>query len=258
VIDVEPLIISELERMLPLPDRRRADWADVLGRAGLAGSGRSFPRRRAAVAVIAAVALAIPALALSGVLGSLFGFTNQGAPVSPDDLSRVSAVLSLTGATPGSVVQLASRDGWAFYGARTPNGDVCYFDAPAGQSESDGIPNAGAAGGCKAAAGEADFPSPARPVFNMSHYFGVPPDMSIVTLAGVAADGVASVEVLALGDCHVVATAPVTDNVYLADDLPPVPEAEVVALGADGTPVWHQAVDAAVEPAPNETSCGLG
>ena len=30
MIDVEPLIVSELERMLPLPDGGRADWSDVL------------------------------------------------------------------------------------------------------------------------------------------------------------------------------------------------------------------------------------
>lgn len=272
MIDVEPMIISELERMVPLPDRSRADWAGVLRRAGLAES--SFRWRRLVVAVLIVAALAVPALALSGVLDPLFGVSNQGTPIPSSDLSHVSAIIDevgqLTGAPPGTVVQLASRNGWTFYAAGAANGDVCYFDEAPPGSESDGIPNPPGLGGgsCKDAAGEADFPSPARPVFNMSHYLNGPPDMSVIVLAGVAADGVASVQVLALSDCRVVATAPVVDNVYIADNLPLLPEAEIVARDAAGNPVWHQAVDAGidfiqsedgtVERPPKETSCGLG
>lgn len=228
----------------------------------------SRPRRPSRKLVLVAallVALSIPPLALSGVLGSLFGFSNQGTPVPQADLSHVSAltniVTQLTGAPPGSLVQLASRDGWTFYAARAANGDVCYFDEAPPETEADGIPSpSGAAGGsCKNAAGASNFPSPTRPVFNMSGYLG--PDqngnMNMLWLAGVAADGVASVQVLAL-DCHVVATAPVVDNVYLADHLPLIPEAQIVARDANGNVVWHQAVGAAVEPAPNTASCGLG
>lgn len=205
-----------------------------------------------------AVALAVPALAFSGVLGSLFGFSNQGTPVTQDDQWIVDSISKLTGATPSSVTQLASRNGWTFYEARTSS-DVCYYVQPPAQSESDGIPNL-PGGDCKNVAGDADFPSPTRPIFNMSHYFG--PDqsghMSIATLAGVAADGVASVQVLGLSDCHVVAEAPVIDNVYVADNLPLAPESQVVARDANGHVVWHQAVGAAVEPAPAANACGLG
>jgi hypothetical protein len=79
---------------------------------------------------------------------------------------------------------------------------------------------------------------------------------SIARLTGVAADGVTSVQVLALADCHVVATAPVTDNAYIAPNLPIIPEAVIVARDATGNAVWHEAVT----PAPNTdaTSCGLG
>jgi hypothetical protein len=34
VIDVEPLIVAGLDRLVPLPSGARADWQDVLGRAG--------------------------------------------------------------------------------------------------------------------------------------------------------------------------------------------------------------------------------
>jgi hypothetical protein len=42
--NVEPLIASELEQMLPLPDGRRADWSDVLRRAGVGGASQVWHR----------------------------------------------------------------------------------------------------------------------------------------------------------------------------------------------------------------------
>jgi hypothetical protein len=242
-----------------------ADWHDVVERADQThradtAARRGLPRRRLAVAVaVAAVALAIPALALSGLLSSLFGFSNQGTPLPRGDLSHVSVllhpVLHITGATPGSLVQLASRDGWTFYAGRTPNGDICYFDQPAAQNPKATWKLIGG-GACTNAAGKGDFPSPTLPVFGM---FGFYNNVHIERLAGVAADGVASVQVLALSDCHVVATAPVIDNVFIADNLPlTIPEAQIVARDANGNVVWHQAVGAAIEPAPPSNSCGLG
>lgn len=218
---------------------------------------RGLPRHMVA-AVVVVLALAIPALAFSGALDSLFGFSNHGAPVTQDDRWILDEVRALTGETPRSVARLASRNGWTFFAART-SADACYFDEPPAGSESDGIPNR-RGGDCKNVAGDPDFPSPARPIFNMSHYEGPSRkgDMSIITLAGVAADGVATVQVLALSDCHVVATAPALDNVYIADDLPLVPEAQIVARDANGKVVWHQTVGAAVQPAPSSNDCGLG
>ncbi len=88
MIDVEPLIVSELERMLPLPDGDRADWADVVRRAHtLPGArrdgrlGHMFParvgvprrrrrgltRRRLIIAVAVAVAVLIPLTAVASV-----------------------------------------------------------------------------------------------------------------------------------------------------------------------------------------------
>jgi hypothetical protein len=214
---------------------------------------RRVPRRGLVAAVLVALALAIPTLAFSGALDSLFGFSNKGAPVTRDDEWLVNQVRAITGETPTSVVKLASRDGWTFYGARTAS-DVCYFGAPPSRSESDGIPNGAPVGSCKNAAGEPNFPSPTQPVFNMSHYLN---NSTVVTLAGVAADRIASVQVLALSDCHVVFTAPVIGNVYLGDNLPVVPEAQIVARDAGGKVVWHQAVGAGVQPAPPSNSCGL-
>ena len=72
MIDVEPLILSELERMHPLPDGGRADWSDVLRRAGSRTGGGRLPvvRRRwplvaiGVAAVLVAILVATPAWAL--------------------------------------------------------------------------------------------------------------------------------------------------------------------------------------------------
>ena len=88
MIDVEPLILSELERMRPLPDGGRADWSDVLRRAG---SRTGHPpsvlvRRRwplvaiGVTGVLAAILIATPAWAL---VRDVLPFWNQpSAPSS--------------------------------------------------------------------------------------------------------------------------------------------------------------------------------
>lgn len=49
MIDVEPLIVAGLDRLVPLPSGERADWQDVLGRAGETRRPRwlGLPRPRA-------------------------------------------------------------------------------------------------------------------------------------------------------------------------------------------------------------------
>jgi len=119
------------------------------------------------------------------------------------------------------------------------------------------MPPAGSA--CTAcAAASARFPSAADPVVDMSLYALAPgaSGPSIERLAGVAADGVASIQLLALSDCRVVAATPVTGNVYVTDDLPTVPEAQIVARDASGNAVWHEAVTPQSDA--HATTCGLG
>lgn len=99
MIDVEPVILSELERMRPLPDGGRADWSDVLRRAGShTGSGRSVLVRRrwplvaiGVTAVLAAILVATPAWAL---VRDVLPFWNQpSAPSSAKvDFSRMNRV----------------------------------------------------------------------------------------------------------------------------------------------------------------------
>ena len=76
MIDLEPLIVSELEQMFPLPDGSRADWTNVLQRAGLGRARRRQPSRRLtlvlAAAVIVGLAVAVPASGLSQTVISWF------------------------------------------------------------------------------------------------------------------------------------------------------------------------------------------
>jgi len=214
---------------------------------------RSVPRRGLTIAAAAALALVIPALAFSGVFTSLFGFSNHGAPVE-GSLSAVHG-FDLSGAKPGSVVQLAARGKVGVYGAKTAAGGLCYFIGPANQGK---LKSEGLGGGCMNARASARFPSTAQPVVDISLYALAPGEAgpSIEQLAGVAADGVASIQLLALSDCRVIAATPVTDNVYVANDLPTVPEAQIVARDASGNAVWHEAVTPPTNA--NATSCGLG
>jgi hypothetical protein len=254
---LNPVSTEQLNELADGPERE-ATWARIIARRDAVPQRIRLSRRRLVAAVVVAVALAVPALAFSGVLGSLFAFSNQGTPVTKDNLSRATAVLHLTGAKPGSLVQLAARDGWGVYADRTTSGDLCFYDGPAGNSNLNEI-----GGGCMNAAASASFPSPSRPVWDMSLFETEPSQRgatvtgpSVARLTGVAADGVTSVQVLALADCHVVATAPVSDNTYVANNLPMIPEAVIVARDASGNAVWHEAVTPAFNP--NANSCGLG
>lgn len=252
------MIEERLYRFASVPDDR--DWHDVLRRADAAPFRRDaesrrirLSRRGIALAGIAAAALAVPTLGVSGVFGSLFGFANHGTQISQGDLSSV-AGFDASGATAPSLVQLASRDGVGVYAAKTAAGNLCYFIGPADQSK---LKGQGLGGGCVNADASANFPSPAQPIVDMSTLEAQPPDAiehaGVARLAGVAADGVTSVQVLALADCSVVATAPVTNNVYVADNLPSTPAAVIVARDANGNAVWKESVTQGA----NASSCGL-
>ncbi len=250
---LNPVPPERLEELAGGPVRAATFARISAGRDTRSGRPDRRPRRRLVAVGVVVAALAIPTLAVSGVLGSLFGFSNHGTPVSQDDLLNVTG-FNLSGVASGSLVQLASRDGVGIYAAKTATGNLCYFTGPADQAD---LRTDGVGGGCMNAAASARFPSPAQPVVDISTFVARPPDAiahaSVMRLAGVAADGITSVEVLALTDCHVVAAAPVTDNVYVADNLPSVPAAVIVARDANSNAVWHESVTQGA----NASSCGL-
>jgi hypothetical protein len=216
--------------------------------------------RRLVAAAVIVVALALPALAFSGALGSPFGFSNRGTPIPTGDFETIHA-LSVTGAKPGSLVKLAARDGLGVYAARRTKlnhpwaSHLCFYTGPTDGS------NLNLGGGCVKPWGNSGvFPSRSHPVWDMSimgssvQFPQLPPGGgTVIRLVGVAADGVRSVQVLALSNCQAVVTAPVIDNVYVATKLPLTAEAFIVARDANGKAIWQRLVSTRAK----QGACGL-
>ena len=71
MIDVEPLIRSHLDSLMPLPDGSRSDWADVLERSG---HGQRRSRRRVLLALAVALCLvAVTGMAIAAAVGAFSG-----------------------------------------------------------------------------------------------------------------------------------------------------------------------------------------
>jgi hypothetical protein len=232
---LNPVPSTELPKLDGAPERART-LALIKTRRNAAVARTPVRRGRAAVAAIAlATALAVPALAFSSQLGSLFGISNEGTSVDKnrlDDL-RTATALNTAGAS-GAVKLLASRAGIGIYFAHGKEGKKCFFIGPPNGPDERGL-----SGGCMNAAASASFPSPAQPVVDMSAFFYRPHAVGegITRLAGVAADGVAKMQVLGL-DCQVIAEAPAQDNVYARSDLPDTPAVAIVGVGHDGQRVY--------------------
>jgi hypothetical protein len=215
-----------------------------------------LPRRPAALAAVVIAVLAVPALALSGALDSLFGFSNGGTSITTSqvDLNDVQ-ILEQDHVDAGAGIKLlATRDGEAFYVSRTSDGRTCLLNGPAGGTAPTqiliGTP-------C-----ERDFPSPQHPLLGQYTLVrkpvtpltgaqaagGIPPGklgpQTVGGLQGLAADGVATVEAID-ADGHVILQASVIDNVYLArldvrDEQITVPAAKIVALDTNGAIVYTE------------------
>jgi hypothetical protein len=201
---------------------------------------RSFrQRRRPLVAVLAAAAVAIPAVAFAGDIGGLLGFSTQGTPVatSSTPFSRDSGLNEAMAELgfPSTLQLIATRDGIAFYAARRGDGHVCFaVDAAPGGPAAKGV---GCDLGNPSLPGTPAFPSPARPIIDYSQFTGGR------HLAGFAADGVSTVNLLdATG--NVIASAAVSGNVY-ADANPPAGGAGVEALDSQGAVVYKRSFDQA-------------
>jgi hypothetical protein len=133
MIDVEPLIVSELERMLPLPDGGRADWSDVLRRADLVTARRW---RAVLVTAVVAVALVGVGVAIAAGFGAFNGISAAQHPQTPADridpklLAEINTANSARGAArqllPAStrlVKQLS--DGARIYAVATKDRQLC-------------------------------------------------------------------------------------------------------------------------------------
>jgi hypothetical protein len=267
--------------------RDDSDWQDVLHRAGCSTTRSAtrwrrprLTRRRLVAAVIVVVALALPALAISGALGSLFRISARGTPAHPGlytlhELHGHAKLFAQAGhpipvtaqANPRTFVRLAFRDGIGVYGARTKRGNhrcfyygrrksfrghprnALYLEGPGcfALSGNFGEPqrfvNGSGAKNMRQSAAWVKahpFPSPSSPVLDMSGLTRLPSgQLFIESLVGVAADGVRSIQLLALSDCRPVVTVPVVNDVYIDAHPPKVAETFMVARDHNGKVIWH-------------------
>jgi hypothetical protein len=190
-----------------------SDWQDVVRRAEASepvslvrpGSARRPMFRRRVLLALAAVAVAVPTAAFADDIGRLLGLTNQGTPVATSSLSKDTTLAQAMKELgfPSTLQFLGSRDGISFYAVQKPGGEFCFAvtDAslPVGQRT---VPDVGCDGA---------FPSPDVPV-SVSWVGG--------RLAGFAADGVASVNVVDASG-QTIATADVRDNLFVGGNATP-------------------------------------
>ncbi len=175
---------------------------------------------RSALAIVLVAVVALPAVAVAGRLGDLFGISNEGTPEPTSSLylsqdSTMNQALAGLG-FPATLERLGTVNGVTFWASRRADGHYCFA-----------IEKDGNRGGVSCDLNGA-FPSPATPVWAFPPYDG---------MDGYAADGVATVEGLDASGA-VVASVPVTDNLFATPDGDYTDVATVEAFDADGNQIW--------------------
>jgi len=196
---------------------------DVLARLAAANpvpQPAAVRRGRRSVLVLAAAAVLVPA---AYAADRLLGISNEGTSVPtssvlPGETKLDQAMQELR---VGSTMQsLGALNGVAFYAARNAAGDFCIAIEHVGEAAHKGF-------GCAP-----DFPT-------TSKAFVFPPALE---LQGVAADGVATVQLLD-GDGNVLDSAPVTNNLFASGTQLAAGEAvSVRTLDADGNVISTRAL----------------
>jgi hypothetical protein len=136
MIDVEPVIVSELEHMRPLPDGGSADWTDVLRRSGLAGRSERWSWRPVLVAAIALAALVGIGVAIAAGFGAFNGISAAQRPQTPADRidPALLAEINMTRKSVGPGAELLADSsrlirrlpgGARIYTAATKDGELC-------------------------------------------------------------------------------------------------------------------------------------
>ena len=87
--DLEPLIRTQLDSLMPLPDGSRSDWADVLERSG---QRQRRSRRRLLLALAAALCL----LAVTGAIAAAVGAFSGGRTIADFAACKASTVALTT------------------------------------------------------------------------------------------------------------------------------------------------------------------
>lgn len=188
-----------------------------------------LPGRRAALALVLVVAVAIPAVAFAGRLADALGIANGGTTVSTSDVMPGQTLLdqAMQQLKVGGTMQyLGTLDGVAFHATRNADGDFCLAINHVNEQYDKGF-------GCDL--NSDSFPSPDVQAFTF------PP---ATMLEGVAADGVATVEALD-ADGNVLASTTVVNNLFVSDQqLPAGSVAYIQSLDANGTVLSRQPVPA--------------
>jgi hypothetical protein len=127
VIDVEPLIRTQLESLMPLPEGSRTDWADVLERSG--HRQRRSPRRLLLALAVGVCVLLVTGVAIAGGFGAFSGTTRA------DDLNACNA-LTIAQTTPsGAQVLTGHTDAGVYCVAyKDPNGVIGLSSAKLGET----------------------------------------------------------------------------------------------------------------------------
>lgn len=220
MIDVKPLIVSELERILPLPDGSRADWADVLQRAEAIPAARSYTHwwrgkswrsRPVLVALVAVAALVGAGVAIAASFGAFNGISAAQRPQTPADRldpALVAEIDALNAARSSGdqlladsarlVKQLAG--GARIFAVATKDGQLCAL--------AEGLPDGNTGGGGASAMGCGSPLTQSQPTTAASFKAnGETPTISW----GIALDSVTAVSFIAGGQ---EVTVPVKDNVW--------------------------------------------
>jgi hypothetical protein len=216
----------------------RKSWDDVLARA-------ARPRRRRTLAFAAAAALtvilvAVPAFGLGSRIFGLFGGTPvEPKRLSPHDLQTMSAMAAglsprvtaskqeqLNRLQAASLRQIATRDGRAYFVAKSERGGLCTAVGDVG------APDLFAGISCSP-----DFPS-TRPVQDETVFHGTLGDSHVWRLEGFAVDAVAKVG-LVTASGKLEAVTPVQDNVYVRiEGLPSERVLGMIAFDSHGKALW--------------------
>lgn len=228
MIDVEPLIVSELERMHPLPGGSRTDWGDVMRRAGFTPARRRW--RPVLVAAVAVAGIVGVGVAIAAGFGAFDGISAAQHPQTPADridpklLAEIDAANSARGAA-GQLLPDSARlvrrlpDGARIYAVATKDGQLCVL---AERLLNNNGKYDAAAMGCGSPLTQNQPSTAATFARNQS---------SPAISWGIALDGVASVSFRAGGR---EVTVPVTNNVWAYEGAAPT-HGTLVAHFKDGS-----------------------
>jgi len=192
-----------------------------------------LPLRRLGLIAAAVVAIAVPTAAFADQIGQVLGLTNSGTPVAGTQLPdwQLSA-LQTTGFPTNTIRLLGNRGGMSFYVSRQPSGGTCFaigLTPDAATTRIDALR-------CGSQLGS--FPSSTDPLADFSTSSTTADGgIQVTTLAGFAADPIASIAVLDANN-NAIYTTPVVDNIYYSDGVADSPATSIAALDSQGRIVY--------------------